>query len=149
MVTGLHVAVVGATGNVGTALLRALAAAPGIESVVGVARRLPDSSVRPYDGASWVSVDIADPRSGDRLQEAFAGADAVVHLAWLLQPSHDESALRRTNVAGTKQVAHAARAAGKSKVSSLDALAELVAGFTDRAGGSSPVLRDRAHGRSV
>lgn len=110
--TGLRVAVVGATGNVGTAVLRALAADPGIESVVGVVRRLPDPSEPPYDGVSWFSVDIADPASGNQLQEAFAGADAVVHLAWLLQPSHDESALRRTNVAGTKQVVRAALGAG-------------------------------------
>jgi nucleoside-diphosphate-sugar epimerase len=35
------------------------------------------------------------------------GADAVVDLAWQIQPSRDEAALRRTNVVGTMRVARA------------------------------------------
>ena len=37
----MRVAVTGATGNVGTSLIRALAADPAIVSLVGVARRRP------------------------------------------------------------------------------------------------------------
>ena len=37
----MRVVVVGASGNVGTSLLRSLAAEPAVESVLGVARRLP------------------------------------------------------------------------------------------------------------
>ncbi len=40
------------------------------------------------------------------------GADAVVHLAWLLQPNHDERELYRVNVTGTRNVLAAAAAAG-------------------------------------
>ena len=38
------------------------------------------------------------------LKEAFTGADAVVHLAWALQPGRDESALAATNVDGSNRV---------------------------------------------
>ncbi len=48
----------------------------------------------------------------DRLEAAFRGADAVVHLAWQIQPSHDRDRLRRTNVEGTRRVLEAADAAG-------------------------------------
>ncbi|WP_396134509.1 NAD-dependent epimerase/dehydratase family protein [Cellulomonas sp. ATA003] len=48
----------------------------------------------------------------ERLTEAFAGADAVIHLAWLIQPNHDRAALRRTNVDGTRRVIEAVRRAG-------------------------------------
>ena len=113
----MRVAVVGASGNAGTALLRRFAADETITSVVGVARRVPSGDVPPpYDIAEWVSCDIGRPGADapvlDRLTGAFAGADAVVHLAWLIQPSHVRSALRRTNVDGTRRVIEAVRRAG-------------------------------------
>ena len=40
----------------------------------------------------------------DDLHEAVAGADAVVHLAWEIQPSRDRGRLWRTNVLGTRRV---------------------------------------------
>lgn len=109
---GLRVVVVGATGNIGTAVLRALEAAADVDAIVGVARRLPDPSRDPYGAASWVACDVSASEASAQLAEAFAGADAVVHLAWLLQPSRDEEAMRRTNVEGTKHVVEAALAAG-------------------------------------
>jgi nucleoside-diphosphate-sugar epimerase len=48
----------------------------------------------------------------DRLAQIFAGADAVVHLAWQIQPSHDQRQLYRTNVLGTRAVARAVLRAG-------------------------------------
>ena len=41
----MRVVVVGATGNVGTAVLRALGRAPEVTSVVGIARRRPDTGI--------------------------------------------------------------------------------------------------------
>lgn len=130
--TGLRVVVVGATGNIGTALLRALASTPEIGSVLGVARRMPDARVHPYDSAEWLSLDIADPRSDDELEAAFAGADAVVSLAWLLQPSHDEETQRRTNVDGTRRVVAAAIAAGVPQVVYASSVGTYAAGPKDR-----------------
>ncbi len=98
----MKVVVSGATGNVGTAVLRALATDPAVEETVGVARRPTDDGR--YAGARILPADIAR----DPLDPAFAGADAVVHLAWALQPARDLAALRRTNVDGTRRVLEAA-----------------------------------------
>ncbi len=46
------------------------------------------------------------------LRDAFAGADAVVHLAWGFQPSHDQKYLRERGVGGTRRVVEAVTAAG-------------------------------------
>lgn len=112
----MRVAVVGATGNVGTAVLDALADTPEIAEVVGIARRMPDTSSPPYDGCTWESIDIAaasaEGEALTRLTDAFAGVDAVVHLAWLIQPNSDRDLLRRVNVDGTRRVAEAAALAG-------------------------------------
>jgi nucleoside-diphosphate-sugar epimerase len=44
--------------------------------------------------------------------DAFAGADAVVHLAWAIQPTSADPDMRRTNAAGTAAVLGAAAVAG-------------------------------------
>lgn len=108
----MRVVVVGASGNVGTALLRRSAAEPDRPALAGVARRPPDASNPPYDAVDWTALDIGSPEAPDRLRAVFDGADAVVCLAWLLQPSHDQRALERTNVTGSRQVFTAAAAAG-------------------------------------
>jgi UDP-glucose 4-epimerase len=101
----MRVVVVGATGNVGTSVLRALAHEPAVDSVLGVARRLPEMS---FPKTDWASADIRK----DELEPLFAGADAVVHLAWLIQPSRDLAELRSVNVDGTARVFRAAGRAG-------------------------------------
>lgn len=108
----MRVVVVGGSGNVGTAVLRRLAAEPVVDEIVGVARRSPAGAGQPYDAASWESVDIAAPTATEQLTRVFAGADAVVHLAWQLQPSWDVAALERVNIGGTRAVLDAATAAG-------------------------------------
>ncbi|MBM2623114.1 NAD-dependent epimerase/dehydratase family protein [Actinoplanes sp. LDG1-06] len=106
----MRVVIVGATGNAGTALLRRLSAEPDVE-LVGVARRLP-APAGVYAQASWHSVDIGSSPAEEQLAEVFAGADAVVHLAWQIQPSHDQKLLYRTNVLGSRAVAKAVLRAG-------------------------------------
>lgn len=108
----MRVVVVGASGNVGTAVLRRLAAEPAVESVVGVARRPPVGAGAPYDTATWEALDVADPAAAGRLTGVFAGADAVVSLVWRLQPSWDVAGLEQVNVQGTRRVLEAVQAAG-------------------------------------
>ena len=108
----MRVVVVGASGNVGTAVLRRLLDEPAVDRVVGVARRPPTGAGAPYDLVSWTAVDVAGPGARERLAEVMAGADAVVSLAWRLQPSWDVAALERVNVAGTQAVVEATLAAG-------------------------------------
>lgn len=109
----MKVVVTGASGNVGTALLRALRDADDVSDVVCIARRIPRSAPPPpYDVARWVSVDIGglnEERVVHTLAAAMADADAVVHLAWAIQPNHDRRRLRRTNIVGTESVLNAAR----------------------------------------
>lgn len=105
----MRVVVVGATGNIGTALLRRLNTAEGVD-IVGVARREP-SPVAPYANVEWATIDISRPDAAPALAEVFAGADAVVHLAWALQPNRDEATMKATNVDGTSRVLTAVAAA--------------------------------------
>src|SRR5436190_8431613 len=100
----MRIVITGATGNVGTALLRRLQREPALD-MAGVVRRPPaDDAGHPYDGIEWHPADLSAPDAADRLVKAFAGADCVVHLAWQVQPSHDQPLLRRANVGGSRAV---------------------------------------------
>lgn len=116
----MRIVITGATGHAGTALLRRLQAARSEEGadleLVGIARREPDQDAAPYNGVEWHTLDVGDYKDREALQKAFDGADAVVHLAWLIQPNHNRELLRRTNVAGTAHVLGAARNAGVGHV---------------------------------
>lgn len=92
--TGMHVVVTGATGNVGTAVVRALGAEPSVTSVLGLARRPTDWTV---PKSTFAPVDVAS----DDLVEPLRGADALVHLAWLFQPTHKPETTWENNVLGT------------------------------------------------
>jgi UDP-glucose 4-epimerase len=106
----MRVVIVGASGNAGTALLRRLKSETDIE-LVGVCRRLPVPDP-PYDRVEWHSCDIGAPDAAAKLGAIVAGADAVVHLAWQIQPSHDQRRLYRTNVLGSRAVVQAVVDAG-------------------------------------
>jgi UDP-glucose 4-epimerase len=101
----VRVVVIGATGNVGTSLVPKLLTDASIDEVVGVARRRPSLQLTRL---TWHRADIA----ADDLGSVFRGADVVVHLAWAIQPSHDEPAMARTNVHGTWRVLDAVVRAG-------------------------------------
>ena len=101
----MRVVVVGASGNVGTSVLAALGRAEEVESVLGLARRRPGASFPKVD---WAVADV----SRDDLAPHFRGADAVVHLAWLIQPSRDPATMRATNVEGSDRVFRAVAEAG-------------------------------------
>ena len=100
----MRIVVTGATGNVGTSLLAALAADSAVDEIVGLARRRPDL-VLPK--TTWVAADVVDAD----LARIFRGADCVVHLAWLIQPSRDKRLLEAVNVEGSARVFHAVRSA--------------------------------------
>jgi UDP-glucose 4-epimerase len=97
----MRVVVFGATGNIGTSVVAALVGDPQVDQVVGVARRTPDVSL---PKVRWCTADV----SSDPLDDIVEGADAVVHLAWAIQPSHDPRLLRRVNVLGSARVFAAA-----------------------------------------
>jgi nucleoside-diphosphate-sugar epimerase len=107
----VRIVITGASGNVGTALLRRLRRDPDEHELAGVARRPPEVG-SPYQGMAWTAVDLAAPTAATALTEVFRDADAVVHLAWGFQPSHDTGYLDRAGIGGTRAVLRAAREAG-------------------------------------
>jgi UDP-glucose 4-epimerase len=129
---GLKVAVTGASGNVGTALLRRLTdPARGLAEVRGLARR-EAPAIAPYDRVTWHLADLGEAASEDVLAEFLDGVDAVVHLAWALQPGRRPEMLRQVNVEGTRRVARAAVAAGVAHVVHMSSLGAYAPGAGSR-----------------
>jgi UDP-glucose 4-epimerase len=122
----MRIVVTGATGNVGTSVIEALARDERVEEIVGIARRMPAWRA---PRTRWVTADVGT----EDLRPIFAGAAAVIHLAWLIQPSRDGAALEGVNVRGSRRVFEAAAAAG------VDALVH-----ASSVGVYSPGPKDRA-----
>lgn len=121
----MRIAITGATGNVGTSVLAALADEPAIEEIVAIARRpitLPDPRVR---------VHVADV-SRDDLLAPLRGIDAVIHLAWLIQPSRDEAITRATNVDGSRRLLEAVAETGVRTVVHASSVGAYSPGPKDR-----------------
>ena len=102
----MRTVIIGASGNVGTALLRNLSnrADPGI--VVGICRRPPPAHP-PYDIASWHAIDIAEADAAQQLEAVLRPDDAVINLAWGFQPTRNVRQLERVGVGGLHAVADA------------------------------------------
>jgi nucleoside-diphosphate-sugar epimerase len=98
-----RVAILGATGNVGTAVLGALRREG--DEIVALARRPPDA---PIEGAEFQAVDM----SRDDVAPHLRGVDALVHLAWQFHPMRDPLETWRANVLGTGRVLDAVVEAG-------------------------------------
>jgi nucleoside-diphosphate-sugar epimerase len=99
------IAVTGVSGYLGQQLLARLAADPDVERVVGIDAREP--RLRPAS----LDFHLLDIASAD-LEPLLDGADALVHLAFLFAPQHDEALMARVNLDGTRRVLDAAGAAG-------------------------------------
>jgi UDP-glucose 4-epimerase len=121
----MRVVVVGASGNVGTSVLRSLADEPAVDSILGIARRIPESS---FPKTEWRQADIAHTP----LRPHFQGADVVVHLAWLIQPGRDKQRLHEVNVDGSARVFRAAAAAGVPAVVYASSIGAYAPGPKDR-----------------
>lgn len=127
----MRIVITGATGNLGTALLRRLRRDGEQHEIVGVCRRPPGGG-EPYDGVEWTSVDLADPGAEQALQPVMAGADAVVHLAWGFQPSRDIDYLDRVGIGGSRAVLQSAHAAGVRHLVHISSLGAYSPGPKDR-----------------
>ena len=121
----MKIVVTGATGNVGTRVVEALGADERVTEIVGLARRLPEWAP---PRTRWVAADVA---TAD-LEPYFAGAAAVIHLAWLIQPARDQATTERVNVAGSRRVFEAAAAAGVGALVHASSVGAYSAGPKDR-----------------
>ncbi|HJQ44257.1 MAG TPA: NAD-dependent epimerase/dehydratase family protein [Jatrophihabitantaceae bacterium] len=107
---GLTVAVTGPTGEIGISAVDALEQSVDVERIVGMARRPFEPAARGWTKTEYRQGDILDRDAVDRL---VADADVVVHLAYLIMGSRDES--RRINLAGTRNVFEATVAAERAR----------------------------------
>jgi nucleoside-diphosphate-sugar epimerase len=105
----LTVAVTGPTGTFGFGLLPLLEADERIGRIVGIARRPFDPAEHGWTKMEYRRGDVRDPAA---LEQALAGADVVVHLAFLITGMSDRRTIRAINVEGTSNTFAAAAAAG-------------------------------------
>lgn len=106
--TDLVVAVTGPTGTFGTALMPLLEDDERVARTVGIARSPFDPAARGWTSMEYRQGDVRDPAA---LEEAFAGADVVVHLAFLIVGGSPQ-VTHAVNVEGTLNAVRAAAAAG-------------------------------------
>src|SRR5687768_13448690 len=101
----MKVVITGATGNVGGAAARALAADERVAEIVGLARRLPDGS---QPKTTYAVADVGE----DDLVPHLRGADVVIHTAWLFQPTLSPLDTWQANAVGSVRLFQAAAEAG-------------------------------------
>lgn len=105
----MKIALTGGTGIVGAAILD-MALARGDEMVV-IDRVAP---AKTPDGVRWIVADVADY---DLLLDAFAGCDAVIHMAAIPSPGHHpDHVVHNNNVVGSYNALRAAAEHGILKV---------------------------------
>src|SRR5919112_5133595 len=95
--SALTVAVTGPTGTFGFGLMPLLQADDRVERIVGIARRPFDPDEHGWTKMVYRQGDVRDPAA---LEAAFAGADVVVHLAFLIVGGSKETT-QAVNVEGT------------------------------------------------
>jgi UDP-glucose 4-epimerase len=100
--------ITGGSGYIGSRLVDHLSGRDQTEAIV-VADVKPPASFRPK--TTFASLDVRDRRGVRELFER-ERPDCVVHLAYLLNPIHDEAAMYDVDVNGTQNVLEAASAAG-------------------------------------
>jgi UDP-glucose 4-epimerase len=105
----LTIAVTGAAGYIGQRLVRSLCAHEAVGRVIGF-------DIRPSEWTHPKFVfDEMDIRDGS-LEHRFRGVDALVHLAFIMNPIKDESAMRDINVNGSQNLFVCAGRAGVEKI---------------------------------
>jgi UDP-glucose 4-epimerase len=107
---GITVAVTGPTGEIGVSAVTALEREPAVEKIVAMARRPCDPPTRGWVKTTYQQGDIPDRDAVDAL---VAQADVVIHLAFLIMGSREETA--QVNLQGTRNVFEAAVAARRPR----------------------------------
>src|SRR5690242_10370908 len=108
----LTVAVTGPTGTFRFGLIPLLQADDRVERIVGIARRPFDPAAHGWSKMEYRRGDVRDP---DALREAFAEAEVVVHLAFMITGTASREAIRAINVEGTLNAFSAAASAGTQR----------------------------------
>lgn len=101
----MKVAVTGGSGQLGTVVLRRLAADRAVKAIVSLDQRPPLSASKKVRA---VTADVRDASIAEHL----AGCDALVHLAFIVTSYATPETMQAVNVEGSKNVFRAAAAAG-------------------------------------
>jgi UDP-glucose 4-epimerase len=107
----LTVAVTGPTGDIGRSLLRTLERNPAVGRVSAMARRPFDPSA---EGLHKVEYRRADVLDADAVSDVIAGADVVVHLAFMIMGGAQDTT--EINLTGSRNVFNAAIDAGVARL---------------------------------
>ncbi|MBI4305568.1 MAG: NAD-dependent epimerase/dehydratase family protein [Chloroflexi bacterium] len=108
-----RIAVTGAAGFLGKALVDSLAARPNVDCVLAI-DRLPNPRIASLPpNVRWVVQDVRQS-----LDDVFVEhrIQAVAHLAYVLRPSHNREFVRAINVGGTASLIRACDAAGTNVI---------------------------------
>ena len=135
----LTVAVTGPTGDIGRSLLRALERSREVERIVAMARRPWDPLAAGLHKTEYRQGDVLD---ADSVQRLAAGADVLVHLAFLIMGSL--SGTQRVNLEGSRNVFEAAVRSGCARVVYASSVAAY--GFHDQ---NPPLLSEDAPPRGT
>lgn len=100
------VGITGAAGLIGRRLTATLERRPDVTRIVGLDRRGPEG----ITSSRFVfrQIDVRDPD----LHSSLGGIDVLIHLAFQMDPIHDEETMWSVNVDGTRNVIEAADRAG-------------------------------------
>lgn len=129
----MRIVIVGASGNLGTALLDRVRRERADLDVVAVARRIP-APQPPYDRPTWQAVDVTAENAAGRLAEVLHGADAVVNLVWGFQPARDPDRLAAVGIGGLTAVLAAVREAAVPHLVHVSSVGTYRAGPTGPSG---------------
>jgi len=107
----MRVAITGAAGYLGHALIKCLENNEDCEHIVGLSRRQWNHN---FSKLEYHSMDVRSTK----LSELFtrSNVDAVIHLAFIVNPLHDEQEMHSINIDGTRNVLVAAAEAKVNKI---------------------------------
>jgi UDP-glucose 4-epimerase len=131
--SALTVAVTGPTGQMGRAVVSALERSRDVARVIGMARGAFDPARYGWKKVSYRRGDVLDVNA---VRELVAGADVVVHLAFIIMGGERET--RAVNRDGSRNVFRAAAAAGAERL----VYASSVAAYGFHASNPQPLTED-------
>lgn len=105
----MRVVVTGASGQLGSLVLSGLAANRKVKSVVALDLAPPSI---PSAKTTWIKVDVRDPGLDRHLE----GADALIHLAFIVTKKADPELMHEVNVEGSRRMFEYAAAAGVKSI---------------------------------
>jgi len=107
----MRVAITGAAGYFGRKIIERLHGRNDVEYIFGISRRSFEHS---YEKLEYRRMDVRDGRLKNIFKEK--EIDAIIHLAFVLNPIHDEQEMHDININGARNVLEAAEFAGVERI---------------------------------